>query len=60
MAPGEPAGDAAGAGADTDVPCCGCSCHVCESGHNAGFGPHTDGCRDRVFAAAQRRVLEAN
>ncbi len=35
-----------------DHGCCGCSCHVCENGHNNGAPAetHTDDCWDRFWA----------
>lgn len=31
--------------------CCGCSCHVCEGGHETGrkIGNHTEACEDRFW-----------
>lgn len=41
--------------------CCGCSCHVCERGHNTGAPHHTDACSDRIAALAEEadRRLQA-
>lgn len=29
--------------------CCGCSCHVCENGHQVNAFAHTDACQSRFF-----------